>query len=59
MKPKIFETRQLLAFATLARLGSFTQAALELHLTQSAISHGIKALGSRLVAASSNVSGDG
>ena len=44
MKAKIFDTRQLLAFAALARLGSFTQAAHELHLTQSAISHAIKAL---------------
>jgi DNA-binding transcriptional LysR family regulator len=44
MKAKVFETRQLLAFAALARLGSFTQAAHELHLTQSAISHAIKAL---------------
>jgi len=44
MKAKTFDTRQLLAFAALARLGSFTQAAHELHLTQSAISHAIKAL---------------
>jgi len=44
MKAKVFDTRQLLAFAALARLGSFTQAAHELHLTQSAISHAIKAL---------------
>lgn len=44
MKANIFDTRQLLAFATLARLGSFTQAAKELYLTQSAISHAIKAL---------------
>ena len=44
MKSKIFDTRQLLAFAALARLGSFTLAAHELHLTQSAISHAIKAL---------------
>jgi DNA-binding transcriptional LysR family regulator len=34
----------LLAFAALARLGSFTQAAQELFLTQSAVSHAIKAL---------------
>jgi len=44
MKAKVFDTRQLQAFAALARLGSFTQAAHELHLTQSAISHAIKAL---------------
>ena len=44
MKAKVFDTRQLLAFAALARLGSFTLAAHELHLTQSAISHAIKAL---------------
>ena len=44
MKAKFFDTRQLLAFAALARLGSFTQAAQELYLTQSAVSHAIKAL---------------
>ena len=44
MKNNTFDTRQLLAFATLARLGSFTRAAQELFLTQSAISHAIKAL---------------
>jgi DNA-binding transcriptional LysR family regulator len=44
MKNNIFDTRQLLAFAALARLGSFTRAAQELFLTQSAISHAIKAL---------------
>lgn len=38
------DSRQLLAFATLARCGSFTQTAKDLHLTQSAISHAIKAL---------------
>lgn len=38
------DSRQMLAFATLARCGSFTQTAKELHLTQSAISHTIKAL---------------
>jgi len=46
------DTRQLLAFVTLARCGSFTQAAKELFLTQSAVSHAMKALeeeiGSRL-----------
>lgn len=44
MKNNTFDTRQLLAFAALARLGSFTRAAKELYLTQSAISHAIKAL---------------
>jgi len=44
MKANIFDTRHLLAFAALARLGSFTQAAQELFLTQSAVSHAIKAL---------------
>lgn len=40
----ILDSRRLLAFATLARIGSFTLAAQELHLTQSAVSHAIKAL---------------
>jgi len=35
---------QLRAFATLAATGSFTQAARELHLTQSAVSHSMRAL---------------
>ena len=47
------DSRQLAAFAALARCQSFTRAAKELFLTQSAISHAIKALevevGSRLV----------
>lgn len=38
------DSRQLRAFATLARTGSFTQSAKELFLTQSAISHSMKAL---------------
>lgn len=38
------DTRQLRAFSVLARCGSFTEAAGELHLTQSAVSHSIKAL---------------
>lgn len=38
------DSRQMLAFATLARCGSFTQTAKDLHLTQSAISHTIKSL---------------
>ena len=40
----IIDSRQLLAFATLARHGSFTAAAKELFLTQSAVSHAIKSL---------------
>ncbi len=43
MKP-IIDSRQLLAFATLARHGSFTATARELFLTQSAVSHTIKTL---------------
>ena len=43
MKP-ILDSRKLLAFVTLARCGSFTQTAHELHLTQSAVSHAIRAL---------------
>jgi DNA-binding transcriptional LysR family regulator len=38
------DSRQLRAFAVLARTSSFTQTARELHLTQSGISHSIKAL---------------
>ena len=38
------DSRQLAAFAALARCQSFTLAAKELYLTQSAISHAIKAL---------------
>jgi DNA-binding transcriptional LysR family regulator len=38
------DTRQLRAFVSLARRSSFTQAGRELFLTQSAISHAIKAL---------------
>ena len=49
----ILDSRQLLAFRALARRGSFTLAAKDLFLTQSAISHAIKALeaevGCRLV----------
>lgn len=39
-----FDSRQLKAFCVLARTGSFTQTARELHLTQSGISHCIKSL---------------
>jgi len=38
------DSRQLRAFSILARTGSFTETAQELHLSQSAISHSIKAL---------------
>src|SRR5262245_12737152 len=42
------DSRQLRAFAALVRTGSFTLAAKELFLSQSAISHSIKALESEL-----------
>jgi DNA-binding transcriptional LysR family regulator len=38
------DSRQVRAFCVLARTGSFTQTARELHLTQSAVSHSMKAL---------------
>src|ERR1035438_174013 len=38
------DSRQLRAFRVLARTGSFTQTARELHITQSGISHSMKAL---------------
>jgi DNA-binding transcriptional LysR family regulator len=38
------DSRQLRAFSVLARTGSFTQTARELHITQSGISHSMKAL---------------
>lgn len=41
---QLIDTRQLRAFLALARLGSFTAAGKDLHLTQSAVSHAIKAL---------------
>lgn len=40
----ILDSRKLLAFVTLVRVGSFTLAAKELNVTQSAVSHSIKAL---------------
>ena len=43
MKPTL-DSRQLHAFSALARRGSFTLAAKDLYLTQSAVSHAIKAL---------------
>jgi DNA-binding transcriptional LysR family regulator len=49
----ILDSRQMLAFVALARRGSFTEAAKDLFLTQSAVSHAMKALerevGCRLV----------
>lgn len=44
MTPQVLDSRQLLAFVTLAQTGSFTETARQLSLTQSAISHSIKAL---------------
>jgi DNA-binding transcriptional LysR family regulator len=44
MSPPILDSRKLLAFSTLAKMGSFTLAAKELNLTQSAVSHAIKSL---------------
>src|SRR5215472_15401248 len=38
------DSRQVRMFCVLARTGSFTQAARELHLTQSGVSHSMKAL---------------
>jgi DNA-binding transcriptional LysR family regulator len=43
MSPPL-DSRQLRAFRVLARTGSFTQTARELHITQSGISHAMKAL---------------
>src|SRR5438067_10892370 len=43
MSPPL-DSRQVRAFCVLARTGSFTQTARELHLTQSGISHSMKAL---------------
>ena len=42
------DSRQLRAFSVLARTGSFTRTAQELHLSQSAISHAMKALESEI-----------
>jgi DNA-binding transcriptional LysR family regulator len=44
----ILDSRKLLAFVTLVRVGSFTLAAEELNVTQSAISHCIKSLETEL-----------
>jgi hypothetical protein len=41
---RTLDTRQLHAFAMVARTGSFTEAARELHVTQSGVSHSMKAL---------------
>lgn len=40
----LLDIRQIRAFCVLARTGSFTQTARELHLTQSGVSHSMKAL---------------
>lgn len=45
---ELLDTRQLRAFAMLAETGSFTAAAERLYLTQSAVSHSIKALETQL-----------
>lgn len=42
--PPILNSRQLLIFATLGRCLSFTRAARELFVTQSAVSHAVRAL---------------
>ncbi|MEI6714877.1 MAG: LysR family transcriptional regulator [Verrucomicrobiota bacterium] len=42
--PEPLDSRQLRAFSILARTGSFTRTAHELHLSQSAVSHSMKAL---------------
>ncbi len=42
--PQPLDSRQLRAFTVLARTGSFTHAARELHVSQSAVSHSMKAL---------------
>ncbi|MGH8021756.1 MAG: LysR family transcriptional regulator [Opitutaceae bacterium] len=44
MKTATLDSRQLLAFATVARRGSFTLAAKDMFLTQSAVSYAVKAL---------------
>jgi len=48
MNPSTLDTRQLLAFRTLAETGGFTETAKRLHLTQSAISHSIRSLEDQL-----------
>ena len=44
MTPAMLDARQLRALCVLTRTGSFTRAARELHLSQSAVSHAIKGL---------------
>ena len=46
--PQPLDSRQLRAFSTLARTGSFTETARELHISQSAVSHSMKALESEV-----------
>src|SRR6185436_3095494 len=48
MDQSLLDSRQLRAFNVLAREGSFTQAGRALNLTQSAISHAIRALENEL-----------
>lgn len=48
MSDSLIDSRQLRAFVEIARSGSFTKAARLLHLSQSAISHSIRALESDL-----------
>ena len=55
----ILDSRQLLAVVVLARSGSFTLAGKELFLTQSAVSHAIKALENELECALFNRTGRG
>src|SRR6185295_17603701 len=44
LRKQPIDSRQLLAFATVARTGNFTEAGKELFLSQSAVSHAVKAL---------------
>jgi len=46
--PPLLDSRKLHAFTTLARVGGFTPAARELHLTRSAVSHAIRSLAEEL-----------
>jgi LysR family transcriptional regulator, low CO2-responsive transcriptional regulator len=48
MRDSLLDSRQLRAFAVLARCGSFTEAARHLSISQSAVSHSIKALENRV-----------
>jgi DNA-binding transcriptional LysR family regulator len=48
MNESLLDGRQLRAFVVLARCGSFTDAARQLFLSQSAVSHAMKALETRV-----------